>query len=220
MRLGGASTVLPMCGAYSTAFSRGHTVAAQEEVNRVMTQEAVARIVDPARDLVWEGDSGAFQDLDGHLQQIAWTPDLTNLVSRRTTLLAPARPARPHRRCKRITRQRRRSLNEVTDAPPPAAPPAVAILAIARRSPASRVWYTARSNRDRLLCDRLPPAGTTVLIGCRGFSSPRICQRSIGRRRRCPGRRCNPRNLGSCATGTSRRWGRTIPDLSSTAHGR
>jgi uncharacterized protein len=58
------------------AFSIGHIVKSREEVDEVMkqAQAAGARITDPARDRFWGGYSGYFQDLDGHLWEIAWNP--------------------------------------------------------------------------------------------------------------------------------------------------
>ena len=57
-------------------FSIGHIVKAKREVDAVMQQaeRAGARITDPARERFWGGYSGYFQDLDGHLWEIAWNP--------------------------------------------------------------------------------------------------------------------------------------------------
>lgn len=57
-------------------FSIGHIVGSREDVDSIMQQaeEAGARITDPARDRFWGGYSGYFQDLDGHLWEIAWNP--------------------------------------------------------------------------------------------------------------------------------------------------
>ena len=57
-------------------FSIGHNVASKQEVDGIMKQaeEAGAKITDPARDRFWGGYSGYFQDLDGHLWEIAWNP--------------------------------------------------------------------------------------------------------------------------------------------------
>jgi len=57
-------------------FSIGHIVKSKQEVDDVMRQaeEAGARITDPAHDRFWGGYSGYFQDLDGHLWEIAWNP--------------------------------------------------------------------------------------------------------------------------------------------------
>ncbi|MGH8247579.1 MAG: VOC family protein [Gammaproteobacteria bacterium] len=57
-------------------FSIGHIVKSKQEVDAVMQQaeKAGAKITDPANDRFWGGYSGYFQDLDGHLWEIAWNP--------------------------------------------------------------------------------------------------------------------------------------------------
>lgn len=57
-------------------FSIGHLVNSKQEVDTVMKQaeEAGATITDPARGRFWGGYSGYFQDVDGHLWEIAWNP--------------------------------------------------------------------------------------------------------------------------------------------------
>lgn len=56
--------------------SIGHIVGSKAEVDTLMRQAkaAGARVTDPARDRFWGGYSGYFQDLDGHLWEIAWNP--------------------------------------------------------------------------------------------------------------------------------------------------
>ena len=56
--------------------SIGHIVGSKEEVDAIMQQAEIAgaRVTDPARDRFWGGYSGYFQDLDGHLWEIAWNP--------------------------------------------------------------------------------------------------------------------------------------------------
>lgn len=56
--------------------SLGHMVRDKEAVDEVMSQAhaAGAKITDPARNRFWGGYSGYFQDLDGHLWEIAWNP--------------------------------------------------------------------------------------------------------------------------------------------------
>jgi catechol 2,3-dioxygenase-like lactoylglutathione lyase family enzyme len=58
-------------------FSIGHIVKSKQEVDAVMkqAQKAGAKITDPAHDRFWGGYSGYFQDLDGHLWEIAWNPE-------------------------------------------------------------------------------------------------------------------------------------------------
>jgi uncharacterized protein len=62
--------------ASSVEFSIGHNVSSKEEVDEVMAQaeKAGATITDPAHDRFWGGYSGHFQDLDGHLWEVAWNP--------------------------------------------------------------------------------------------------------------------------------------------------
>jgi catechol 2,3-dioxygenase-like lactoylglutathione lyase family enzyme len=57
-------------------FSIGHIVKSKQEVDAVMKQaeNAGAKITDPAHDRFWGGYSGYFEDLDGHLWEIAWNP--------------------------------------------------------------------------------------------------------------------------------------------------
>lgn len=57
-------------------FSIGHIVNSRQEVDALMRQaeQAGARITDPAHERFWGGYSGYFQDLDGHLWEIAWNP--------------------------------------------------------------------------------------------------------------------------------------------------
>lgn len=61
-----------------TDFSIGHNVGSKEEVDVVMKQaeRAGAKITDPAHDRFWGGYSGYFQDLDGHLWEIAWSSEV------------------------------------------------------------------------------------------------------------------------------------------------
>ena len=57
-------------------FSIGHVVASKEDVDAIMQQagRVGARVTGPAHDRFWGGYSGYFQDLDGHLWEIAWNP--------------------------------------------------------------------------------------------------------------------------------------------------
>ena len=57
-------------------FPIGHTVNSKHEVDALMQQakQAGARITHPAHDRFWGGYSGYFQDPDGHLWEIAWSP--------------------------------------------------------------------------------------------------------------------------------------------------
>jgi catechol 2,3-dioxygenase-like lactoylglutathione lyase family enzyme len=60
---------LAMSPTSPSAFSLGHTVSSKPAVDAIMQQaeRTGARITDAARDRVWGGYSGYFQDLDGHL---------------------------------------------------------------------------------------------------------------------------------------------------------
>ena len=62
----------------SSAFSIGHNVRTREEVDEVMDQAeaAGAEITDRPSDRPWGGYSGYFRDLDGHLWDIVWNPQL------------------------------------------------------------------------------------------------------------------------------------------------
>ena len=59
------------------AFSLGHNVSSEAEVDQVMEQarQAGAVIVKPARETFWGGYAGYFQDPDGHLWEVAWNPE-------------------------------------------------------------------------------------------------------------------------------------------------
>lgn len=56
--------------------SIGHVVGSKEEVDAIMQQaeRAGAHVTDPAHDRFWGGYSGYFQDVDGHLWEVAWNP--------------------------------------------------------------------------------------------------------------------------------------------------
>jgi uncharacterized protein len=62
----------------AAGFSLGHLVKSKQEADAVMdqTSSAGARITDPAHDRFWGGYSGYFQDVDGHLWEIVWNPQL------------------------------------------------------------------------------------------------------------------------------------------------
>ena len=67
---------VPVSPPSPSELSIGHIVGSTEEVDAIMQQaeRAGARITDPAHDRFWGGYSGYFQDLDGHLWEIAWNP--------------------------------------------------------------------------------------------------------------------------------------------------
>lgn len=69
---------LPLSNPSATEFSIGHNVMSKSEVDEVMVQAEVAGavIVKPAHDTFWGGYAGYFQDLDGHLWEVVWNPQL------------------------------------------------------------------------------------------------------------------------------------------------
>jgi hypothetical protein len=68
---------VPVGQASPSEFSIGHIVNSKQEVDAAIRQaeKAGAKITDPAHDRFWGGYSGYFQDLDGHLWEIAWNPE-------------------------------------------------------------------------------------------------------------------------------------------------
>src|SRR5437870_589792 len=69
-------TQVPQTATSPTEFTIGHNVSSKEEVDAVMEQAkgAGARIIKPAKDTLWGGYAGYFQDLDGHLWEVVWNP--------------------------------------------------------------------------------------------------------------------------------------------------
>ncbi|HEX4841723.1 MAG TPA: VOC family protein [bacterium] len=67
---------VPVSPPSPSEFTIGHTVQSKKEVDAIMQQaeKAGAHVTDPARDRFWGGYSGYFQDLDGHLWEIVWSP--------------------------------------------------------------------------------------------------------------------------------------------------
>ena len=74
-------TGLPASTPSPTEFTLGHNVASKEEVDAVMAQasQAGARLVKAAHDTFWGGYSGYSQDLDGHLWEVVWNPQRTEI---------------------------------------------------------------------------------------------------------------------------------------------
>ncbi len=70
-------TGLPPAASSALELSIGHNVSSKAEVDAVMAQAqaAGAVIVKPAQDAFWGGYSGYFQDPDGHLWEVAWSPE-------------------------------------------------------------------------------------------------------------------------------------------------
>lgn len=71
-------TGLPPGPLGSTAFTIGHNVSSAAEVDLVMDEAktAGATIVKPPQHTFWGGYAGYFQDLDQHLWEIVWNPQL------------------------------------------------------------------------------------------------------------------------------------------------
>lgn len=61
-----------------TDFALAHNVSSKADVDTVMKQaaKAGAKIVKQPEDTFYGGYAGYFQDLDGHLWEIAWNPNL------------------------------------------------------------------------------------------------------------------------------------------------
>jgi catechol 2,3-dioxygenase-like lactoylglutathione lyase family enzyme len=68
---------LPVQPASATEFSLAHNVASAAEVDALMQQaeRAGARIVKAAQTTFYGGYAGYFQDLDGHLWEVAFNPN-------------------------------------------------------------------------------------------------------------------------------------------------
>jgi uncharacterized protein len=69
---------LPLEQPSATEFSIGHNVASKAEVDAVMKQAKLAGavVVKEAQDTFWGGYAGYFQDLDQHLWEVAWNPQM------------------------------------------------------------------------------------------------------------------------------------------------
>jgi catechol 2,3-dioxygenase-like lactoylglutathione lyase family enzyme len=69
---------VPLGPAQSGEFSIGHAVAGRAEVDALLAQAeaAGATLTDQAHDRAWGIYSGYFRDLDGHLWEVMWNPQL------------------------------------------------------------------------------------------------------------------------------------------------
>ncbi len=76
-----ADTGLPLQEPSATELTIGHNVSSTEEVVAVMAQaaQAGAKIVKPAHATFWGGYAGYFQDMDGHLWEVAFNPGFESL---------------------------------------------------------------------------------------------------------------------------------------------
>ncbi len=68
---------MPLGPRSATECTLGHNVGSKAEVGAVMAQvkKAGATITDPPHDAFLGGYTGSFQDLDGHVWEVAWNPD-------------------------------------------------------------------------------------------------------------------------------------------------
>lgn len=73
-----ADTGLPMQVGGHFELTIGHNVFSKDEVHAVMDQakKAGARIVKPAADTFYGGYAGYFMDLDGHLWEVVFNPEM------------------------------------------------------------------------------------------------------------------------------------------------
>ena len=71
-------TGLPRGEISPTEFTIGHNVSTKEDVDVVMAQaqKAGAIIIKAAQDTFWGGYAGYFQDMDQHLWEIVWNPQM------------------------------------------------------------------------------------------------------------------------------------------------
>ncbi len=69
---------VPVGVASATEFSIGHLVPSKEEVDALIARAAAAGalVTDKPHDRPWGIYSGYFQDLDGHLWEIIWNPEM------------------------------------------------------------------------------------------------------------------------------------------------
>jgi uncharacterized protein len=69
---------IPLQSPSATEITFGHNLGSKEEVDTIIEQarSAGATIVKSAQDTFWGGDSGYFQDLDGHLWEVVWNPQM------------------------------------------------------------------------------------------------------------------------------------------------
>ena len=63
----------------ASEFTLGHNVNSKSEVDSLMREAelAGAAILKPGHDTFWGGYSGYFQDPDGHVWEVAWSPEWT-----------------------------------------------------------------------------------------------------------------------------------------------
>ena len=71
-----ADSGLPMDGPSATEMTLAHNVGSDAEVDALMAEalRAGARSLKPAQKTFYGGYAGYFQDLDGHVWEVAWNP--------------------------------------------------------------------------------------------------------------------------------------------------
>ena len=71
-------STVPKGPSSATEFTLGHNVNSKEEVDAVMEQatRAGARVVKPAQPTFWGGYAAYFLDLDQHLWEVLWNPQI------------------------------------------------------------------------------------------------------------------------------------------------
>ena len=69
---------LPLGPRSATEIALAHNVASEAEVDAVLAEvrRAGGTIVKPAHKTFWGGYAGYFQDVDGHLWEVAWNKDM------------------------------------------------------------------------------------------------------------------------------------------------
>lgn len=69
---------VPLGHSSQTELTLGHNVSSKEEVDAVMEQarRAGAKIIKTAHNTFWGGYSGYFEDVDHHLWEVVWNPQL------------------------------------------------------------------------------------------------------------------------------------------------
>ena len=72
---------IPLGPPRSGEFSIGHAVASKAAVDALLAQAAAAgaTVTDQPHDRSWGIYSGYFRDLDGHLWEVLWNPDLEDI---------------------------------------------------------------------------------------------------------------------------------------------
>jgi predicted lactoylglutathione lyase len=72
---------VPLQSSSATEITVGHNVGSKKEVDEIMegAGKAGATIVKSAQETFFGGYSGYFQDLDGHLWEVVWNPQMESV---------------------------------------------------------------------------------------------------------------------------------------------